>query len=151
MVLPLGRRLGWQAEKRARLVEGVAQAVETTVEGNEVQEIAMLPGGGVGPFAGGALAMVWPAQADKQAAASGVGDIANEPVAALTMAVGEIVTAHCLGIARETAGQIGGMRRHDGGLTLSDRRCRRSDSVPSIQRGSQDRWCWSGRTSEASK
>ncbi len=56
-------------EERARLVEGVAQPVETAAQRDEVQKVAMLSGGGVGPLAGGALAMVRTAQADEQAAA----------------------------------------------------------------------------------
>src|SRR5712671_7927266 len=100
----------------------------------------MLAGGGVGPFAGSALAMVRSAQADEQAATPGVGDIADQPVAALAMTVGEIVAAHRLGIAREEAGQVGGGRRHDGALTLPpDRRCARSGIVPSTRREWQDR------------
>ena len=50
----------WQAEEGARLVEGVAQAVEAAIERDEVEQIAMLAGGGVGPFAGGALAVSGP-------------------------------------------------------------------------------------------
>jgi hypothetical protein len=37
-----------QAEEGSRLVEDVAQAIEATVERDEVEEIAMLAGGGVG-------------------------------------------------------------------------------------------------------
>jgi len=40
--------IGGQGEERARLVQGVAQAIETTIEGDQVKEIAMLAGGGVG-------------------------------------------------------------------------------------------------------
>ena len=39
-------------------------------------------------------------------------DIADQPVAALAAAVGEIVAAHRLGIARETVRQFGGVARH---------------------------------------
>ena len=98
-----------QAEKGSRLVEGVAQAIEATIERDEVEEITMFAGGGVGPFAGGALAAVGSAQADEQAATRRVGDVADQPVAAFAMPVGEIVAANRLGIARETVGQVGGM------------------------------------------
>ena len=37
----------WQAEEGTRLVEQVAEAVEAAVQGDEVEEIAMLAGGGV--------------------------------------------------------------------------------------------------------
>src|SRR5262245_44021023 len=98
----------------------------------------MLPRGRVGPFSGSTLAMVRAAQADEQAAALRVGDIADQPVAALAVSVREIVTANCLGIARETAGQVGGVRRHGCLLTPPpDRRCARSDSGPSKPPGSR--------------
>ncbi len=102
------RRVRRQTKKRARLVEGVAQAVETAIERNEVQKIAMFARGGVRPLAGCTLAAVRSAQADEEAAARSVGDIADQPVSAFAMAVGEIMAAHRLGIARETAGQVGG-------------------------------------------
>ena len=103
----LGRgRLRKRAPRRGR-----REVDKTAAEADEVEQIAMLAGGGIGPFAGGAL-RCRTAQADEQAAARRVGDIADQPVAALAMAVGEIVAAHRLGIARETVGQFGGVRRH---------------------------------------
>lgn len=63
-----------------------------------------------GPFAGSALAAVRPLQANEQAAAGRVRDIADQPVAALAATVGEVVAAHRLGITRETVGQCGGLR-----------------------------------------
>src|SRR5215216_3874779 len=85
-------------------------------------------------------------QADEQAAAFGVGNIADQPVAPLPMAVGEIVPAHCLSVAREAAGQVRGVRGHVSLLTPAGRRPGRPGSAPSIQRGSPDHWCWSERT-----
>ena len=38
--------------------------------------------------------------------------VADQPVAALAAAVGEIMAAHRLGIARETVRQFGGIERH---------------------------------------
>ena len=98
-----------QAEKGSRLVESITQPVQATIHGDEVEEITMLTGGGVGPFAGGALAAVGSTQADEQAATRRVGNVADQPVAAFAMPVGEIVAANRLGIARETVGQVGGM------------------------------------------
>src|SRR5215207_9394307 len=106
----------------------------------------MLSGGGVGLLASGALAMDGTTQADEQAAAFGVGNIADQPVAPLPTAVGEIVTAHCLGVAREAAGQVRGVRGHVSLLTLAGRRPGRPGSAPSIQRGVPARWRWWGRT-----
>ena len=98
-----------QAQEGACLVERVAQ-VQTPVERDQVEQIAMFAGGGVGPFAGRALAGVGTVQTHEQAAARRVPHVADEPVAAFAPAVREIVAAHRLGIARETAGQFGGLR-----------------------------------------
>ena len=38
----------WQAEEGSRLVERVAQAIEAAIQGDEVEQIAMFAGGGVG-------------------------------------------------------------------------------------------------------
>ena len=48
--MALGRyRVGpWQAEEHPRFIERVAQAIKPAVEGDEVEQIAMLAGGGVG-------------------------------------------------------------------------------------------------------
>ena len=69
----------------------------------------MFAGRGVGPFAGGALAGFRSLEPHEQGAAGRVADIADQPVAALAAAVGEIVAAHRLGIARETVRQFGGV------------------------------------------
>ena len=70
----------------------------------------MLAGGGIGPFTGRAFAGVWSSQTDEEAAAGCVLDVADEPIAAFTSAVREIVAAHRLGIARETVRQFSGLR-----------------------------------------
>ena len=72
----------------------------------------MLASGGILPFAGGALSAGRTAEAHEQAAAGRVGDIADQPVTAFAAAVGEIMTAHRLGIAREPVRQFGGIERH---------------------------------------
>ena len=60
-----------------------------------------------GPFAGGAGTVVGSVQADIEAAARRVLDVADDPVAARTASVGEVMAAHGLGIAREAARQLG--------------------------------------------
>ena len=47
-ILPGSELVRRQGEERACLVQGVAQAIETAIEGDQVQKIAMLAGGGVG-------------------------------------------------------------------------------------------------------
>ncbi len=45
----LTRRLGaWQAEEASCLIEDIAQASEAAVDGDQVEQIAMLAGGGIG-------------------------------------------------------------------------------------------------------
>ena len=66
----------------------------------------MFAGCAVDPFAGCAFAAFRSAQANEQAAAGRVADIADQPVVALAATVGEIMTAHRLGLARETLRQI---------------------------------------------
>jgi hypothetical protein len=94
----------WQAEEGSRLVEHVAQTLQPLVQGDEVEEIAMLAGGGVGPFAGGAFPSVRSCETNEQAAARCIDDVANHPVATPATAVGEVMAAYRLGItARQCA------------------------------------------------
>ena len=44
----LARRLASEAEEESRLIEDVAKAIEPPVQGDKVEEIAMLGAGGVG-------------------------------------------------------------------------------------------------------
>ena len=72
----------------------------------------MFAGRRVRPLASGPLAGFGPVQPHEEGAPWRVADIANQPVAALPPAVGEVVAAHRLGIARETVRQIGGLMAH---------------------------------------
>src|SRR5262249_62303394 len=100
----------WQAEEGSRLIEYVAQALQPPVQGDEVEEIAVLSRGGVGPFAGGALAAGRSGESNEQAAARCVRDIADDPVATAATAVGEAVAAQPLGLPRQRGGQVRGLR-----------------------------------------
>ena len=51
-------------------------------------------------------------QSDEEGAPWRVADIANQPVAAFSPAVGEVVATYRLGIAREAVRQIGGLMAH---------------------------------------
>ena len=70
----------------------------------------MLAGRGIGPFAGGALRRVL--EPHEHRAARGIVDIADQPVPPLALAIGEVVTAHRLGLAREAVCQFGGVAGH---------------------------------------
>ena len=78
---------------------------------DDVEQVAVLAGGGIGPFAG------WPLAADSFSRTNmerpGVlRDVADQPVAAFAPAVGEIVAAYRLGLARETVRQFGSVAWH---------------------------------------
>ena len=95
-----------------RLAAYVAQAIKAAVKRDEIEQIAMLAGGGVGPFAGGAFAVVRTFETDEQAATRLVGDIADQPIAALASPIGQIIPAHALRILREAPGKVcGGAER----------------------------------------
>src|ERR1700730_3562258 len=72
----------------------------------------MLACGGIGPFAGGAGTGFGTLQPDIETTARRLHGVAGDPVAAGAAAVGEVVAAHRLGIAREAARQIGGGADH---------------------------------------
>ncbi len=105
----LGR---WQAEKAPCFIGDVGEIGQAAAFADDVEQIAMFPGRRVRPFASGALASLRSSQPDKKGAPRRVVDIADQPVAALPAAVGEVVAAHRLGIARETVRQIGGLMAH---------------------------------------
>ena len=109
----------WQAEKAPCFIDDVGEIGEAAAFADDVEQIAMLAGRRVRPFASGALAGLRPVQPYEKGAPWCVADIANQPVAAFPPAVGEVVTAHRLGIARETVRQIGGLMAHGYAATRS--------------------------------
>ena len=94
------------------LIGDVAEFDQAAALADDIEEVAVIAGRRVGPFAGRALAGFRSFQPDEQGAAGRIPHVADQPVAALAAAVGEIVTAHRLGIARETVRQFGGVERH---------------------------------------
>ena len=80
---------------------------------DKIEKIAIFAGRGIGPLTCGAGAVLRPREPDIEAAAGRVVDIAHEPVATVAAAVGEIVTAHGLGMAREVLRQFGGLTGHE--------------------------------------
>src|SRR5262249_53994314 len=83
---------------------------ETAALADDVEQIAMLAGGGVGPFAGRSFRRF--PQPHEHRSARRVAHVAHQPVAALAPAIGEIVTAYRLGLSREAVRQLGGVARH---------------------------------------
>ena len=102
-VLPFvltGLRCRWHREKGPRLVGDILEVDEAAAFSDDVEEIAMLAGGRVGPFAGGTFRRVL--EPDIHRAAGCVARIAHEPVVALAATAGKIMPAHRLGLPAET-------------------------------------------------
>ena len=70
----------------------------------------MLAGRGVGPLAGGPLRRIL--EPHEHRAARGIVDITNQPIPPLALAIGKVVAAHRLGLAREAICQFGGIAGH---------------------------------------
>ncbi len=102
----------WKAEKAPCFIGDVEEIGEAAAFADDVEQIAMFAGRRVGPFAGSTLAGFWSVQPYEEGAPWCIADIADQPVAAFSPAVGEIMAAHRLGIARETVRQIGGLMVH---------------------------------------
>jgi hypothetical protein len=102
----------WQAEEPPCLVGDVGEIDEAGGFADDVEEIAMFARRRVRPLASGTLAGFWPVQPNEEGAPWRVADIADQPVAAFPPAVGEVVAAHRLSIARETVRQVGGLMAH---------------------------------------
>lgn len=101
-----------QAEKAPCFIGEVGEIGEAAAFADDVEQIAMFAGRSVGPFASGTLARFRPSQPHEEGAPWHIADIPDQPVAAFPPAVGEVVAAHRLGIARETVRQIGGLMAH---------------------------------------
>ncbi len=69
----------------------------------------------ISPFAGGARTGLRSRETDIEAAAGRVPDIAHQPVMAVAAAVGKVVAADGLGVAREAPRQLGGPAGYDAG------------------------------------
>ena len=102
----------WQAEKAPCLIGNIGEFGEAGGFADDVEEIAMFARRRVRPLASGTLASLRPMQPDEEGAPGRIPDIAHQPVAALPTAVGQVVAAHRLGIAREAVRQIGGLITH---------------------------------------
>ena len=93
-----------QAKETTSFVGHFGELGEAECFADRVEQIAVLACGGIGPFAGGSLRR--DLQPNIHGAARRVANIANLPIVALASTGVEIVSAHRLGLIRETAGQI---------------------------------------------
>ena len=84
----------------------------TAVQRDKVEKVAVLAGGGIGPFAGGAAATRWAGEADEQAPARIAVHIAREPVVSAAPPPRQIFLADGFGILGEPGGQVRGVALH---------------------------------------
>ena len=96
----------WKAEITACFGEDIAKLKETTAFPDNVEQIAVLPGCRIGPFAGGALACTGSAQPNKHRPARGVASVSDDPVSADAPTIGEIVAADKFDLFGKPAGEI---------------------------------------------
>ena len=101
-----------QAKKVPGLIGDVAEFDQAAPFADDIEKVAVIAVRRVGPFFGRALAGFRSFQPDEQGAAGRIPHVADQPIAAFAASVGEIVTAHRLGIARATVRQFGGVERH---------------------------------------
>ena len=101
-----------QVQKAPGFIGHVVEIDQTATFADHVKQVAVLAGCRVSPFARPATARVDAFQAHKHRAAGRVPDVADLPIIADATSVGEIVTAHRLGLAREAMCQLGRIARH---------------------------------------
>src|SRR3546814_3547043 len=92
----------WQAEETTGLVERIAQTVMATGDRDDVEQVAMFAGGGVGPFTRRAASVLRSCKTDIEAAPRRVAGVADQPITALAMPLRQVVTAHRLGLDRKS-------------------------------------------------
>ena len=89
------------AQEIARLVKGFADIVQAFVEADQIEKIAILARGRIGPAARSVAE-----QLDEQAFAARALDVAGDPVAPVAASGGKIGAAHGLRLRREAARQF---------------------------------------------
>ena len=99
-----------QAQEASRLVGDVVEIEKAAAFTDDVEQIAVLAGGGIGPFAGWSLGRLL--QPDEHGTAWRIARVADQPIAAFAPAIGEIVAAYRFGLARETVRQFGSVAWH---------------------------------------
>src|SRR6478752_6694791 len=100
-----------QAQEPTRLLDNIVEIDQTATFTDRVEQIAVLASCRVGPFAWTA-ARVDAFQSDEHRAAGRVPDVTDLPIIADATSVGEIVTAHLLGLAREAMCQFCSIAPH---------------------------------------
>jgi hypothetical protein len=107
----LGRRR--QAQESTRLIQRLAKPRMAAARGDDVEEIAMIAGRGIGPFSRRPTVSAR-AEPHIETSPGRVSNVANHPVMAFSAAVGEIAAAHSLGILPEASRYVGSWTAHAG-------------------------------------
>ncbi len=105
-----GVERGKLRKRRALFVRDIAEFEKATALTDDVEQVAVLAGGGIGPFAGWTLGQLF--QPDEHGTAWRIAGVADQPIAAFAPAIGEIVAAYRFGLARETVRQFGSVAGH---------------------------------------
>src|SRR3546814_17214626 len=77
-----------------------------TGDRDDVEQVAMFAGGGVGPFTRRAASVLRSCKTDIEAAPRRVAGVADQPITALAIPLRQIVTTHRLGLIAETVCEI---------------------------------------------
>jgi hypothetical protein len=95
----LSIRLGqWQAQEAASFLCDLFEVDQSAALADNIEQVAMLARGRIGPFSGGTGAGGRPGQSNKHGSTRGVLNVANQPVMPLLPPVRQIVSAHRFGI-----------------------------------------------------
>lgn len=123
-----------EGKETARFLSNVPEIGEAKRLTDDIKQIAVLPGGHIGPFPRRPLARAPAGETDEHGTPRCVLHIADHPVSASAMAGRQVVAAHRLGLPTETLRQLGCVVSGHQAATRSPMRStgQRSKSLPRI-------------------
>jgi hypothetical protein len=99
----LGAVVYWEAQKPSSVVEGIAEPEMAAGLRDDIEQIAVLPGLSIGPFACGATTVRRRGETNIKTAARRIASISDQPVAAFSPSGGKIVATYRLSSRGEAA------------------------------------------------
>ena len=111
-----------ERKEAARFLGHVLEVDKATAFADDVEQVAMFAGCGIGELTGRALAGFRAGKTDEHGAAGRVADIAHYPVATGTVARGQVIAAHRLGLPAETDREVRGIVTRHYAASLSPMR-----------------------------
>ena len=106
-MLGLRRKLRWrQTEKATGLGEDIGKLNKTATFPDDIEQISVLTGRSISPFACCALPRIGPAQPNEHRPAGGVARVSDDPVSANPSPIGKIMLADNFCTLREAATEI---------------------------------------------